>query len=83
MIGYNRVMSMNEAQGNLTKSTRDLLLHWQRTRTYWRDARAEAFEKAVLEPLEAEVRQAGAAIARMNQSLREARMRVAARPEPQ
>ena len=70
-------MSLNEAQGNLSKSTKELLLHWQRTRGRWRDGRADAFEKNVLEALDTEVRQALTAMSRMQASVADAKVRVA------
>ena len=70
-------MSLNEAQGNLSKATKELLLHWGRTRGRWRDGRAVTFEREVLEPLESEVRQALSAMARMQASLAQAKVQVA------
>ena len=70
-------MSLKEAQGSLSKATKELLLHWQRTRGRWRDGRAEDFEREVLEPLVAEVRQAAGAMARMQASVAQAKVQVA------
>ena len=69
-------MSMQEAQGNLAKATQELMLHWQRTREVWRDGRAEAFERTVIEPLAGDVKQALSAMARMHASLQQAKVRV-------
>ena len=75
-------MSMKEAQGNLAKATQELMLHWQRTRGSWRDGRAEAFEREVLEPLAGDVKQALSAMSRMNGSLQQAKVRVSPPQEP-
>ena len=69
-------MSMNEAQGNLAKAAQELMLHWQRTRGVWRDGRAAAFEREVLEPLAADVKQATSAMNRMNAAIQQAKVRV-------
>ena len=69
-------MSLVEAQGALGKSTRELILHWQRTRERWRDGRADAFEREVLEALDAEVRQAESAMNAMGAALQQAKMLV-------
>ncbi len=58
-------MGVHEGQGQLSRATKDLLRHWAELKTVWTDANAKRFEETVLVPLEAEVRNASAAMAHM------------------
>ena len=66
-------MSIRESQGNLNRALEELLLHWDRTRDYWRDDRARRFEARVLEPLRGRVLAATSVMERMSGSLHQAR----------
>jgi hypothetical protein len=66
-------MSIRGSRGQLSRATRDLLLHWDRTRDTWRDSRAQEFEVRVLEPLRSRVQGAATAMDRMVGNLKRAR----------
>jgi hypothetical protein len=59
-------MGVHEGRGQLSKIMKDLTLQWHETRMSWDDARSHEFEKTVLEPLEADLRQAVAAMDHMS-----------------
>jgi hypothetical protein len=60
-------MGLFEAQGNLTKSFKDLLIKWHATKLSWQDVQAEHMEKETLGILERDVRQATDAIDTISQ----------------
>ena len=49
---------MNATGGRLDAITKELWLQWQQTKEYWRDEKAEEFEKKYLEELVASVSKA-------------------------
>ena len=49
---------MNATGGRLDAITKELWLQWQQTKDYWRDEKAEEFEKKYLEELVASVSKA-------------------------
>jgi hypothetical protein len=58
-------MGVHEGQGQLSRATKDLVRHWAELKGVWQDANAKRFEETVLTPIEAEVRNAGSAMAQM------------------
>jgi hypothetical protein len=44
-------MSLSANKGRLTGSTRELSIQWEQTKNYWRDQKAEEFEKKYLDEL--------------------------------
>ena len=66
-------MSLSSARGRLTGVTRDLSLKWDDTKNYWRDAKAEEFERRFMRELFAEVNQSLLAIEKLDELLRKVR----------
>ena len=48
-------MSSAGSASNLVQAARQLNIEWERTKTYWRDARAAEFEKNYMSDLAAQV----------------------------
>jgi hypothetical protein len=46
---------MNATGSRLSAVTKELWVHWQETRHYWRDAKSEEFEKRYMQELVASV----------------------------
>jgi hypothetical protein len=44
-------MSLSANKGRLTGSARELSIHWEQTKNYWRDQKADEFEKKYLDEL--------------------------------
>jgi len=44
-------MSLAGSKARLTGSTKELWLHWEETRNYWKDAKSEEFQHLYLEEL--------------------------------
>ena len=59
-------MGVHEGRGQLSKLMRDLSLHWHETKMNWQDARSREFEQRFLEPLEADLKTAVAAMDQMS-----------------
>ena len=66
-------MGVYEGRGQLSKATKDLMLHWQETHRSWDDAQARRFEENVLVPLQLDVRQAESAMDHMAVLLHQAK----------
>ncbi len=66
-------MSLASSRGRLTGIARDLSLKWDDTKNYWRDAKAEEFERRFLRELNAEVNQALFAMDKLDELLRKIR----------
>ena len=62
-------MGVYEGRGQLGKSMKELMNAWLETRSSWKDANAERFEKKHLVPLEMDLRQAVSAMDVMSQLL--------------
>lgn len=62
-------MGVYEGRGQLGKSIKELLNVWMDTKTTWRDANADRFEKRHLQPLEMDLRTAVSAMDLMSQLL--------------
>jgi len=62
-------MGVHEGRGQLSKIMRELSLHWHETKMTWQDSRSKEFEKNVLEPLEADLKTAVAAMDQMSNLL--------------
>ena len=65
-------MSLQTAQARLNDASRQLRLQWTRIGETWRDPQSKAFQKQQMEPLEADLRQAQAAMNQMNEVLNRA-----------
>jgi hypothetical protein len=48
-------MSLRASGNQLAALTKDLLLQWHDTKSYWRDSKSQEFEKRYLEELQANV----------------------------
>lgn len=48
-------MSLRASGNQLAALTKELFLQWDDTKSYWRDSKAEEFEKTYLEELQANV----------------------------
>jgi len=66
-------MSLSSARGRLTGVTRDLSLKWNDTKNFWRDGKAEEFERRFMRELFAEVNQSLLAIEKLDELLRKTR----------
>jgi hypothetical protein len=44
-------MSLSANKGRLTGSARELSIQWEQTKNYWRDQKADEFEKKYLDEL--------------------------------
>jgi hypothetical protein len=62
-------MGVYEGRGQLGKSMKELMNAWMETRSSWKDANADRFEKKHLVPLEMDLRQAVSAMDVMSQLL--------------
>jgi hypothetical protein len=62
-------MGVYEGRGQLGKGMKELLSAWMDTKTTWRDANADRFEKKHLMPLEMDLRAAVSAMDVMSQLL--------------
>lgn len=66
-------MSARVGATNLDEAVRELALHWQNTRNYWRDAKAVEFERQYLEKLPQTVMRAKSIMEEMDLVLRKVR----------
>jgi hypothetical protein len=64
-------MGVYEGRGQVAKSMKELLGHWQETRRSWNDAMSEQIEKDCLVPLEMDVRSAVGAMEHIAQILQQ------------
>ena len=60
-------MGVYEGRGQLGKSMKELMNAWMETRSSWKDANADRFEKKHLVPIEMDLRQAVSAMDVMSQ----------------
>jgi hypothetical protein len=66
-------MSVDAAKAKLNRSLKDLLGHWQRTRSDWNDVRSRQFEEKVITEIEMDVRSSLGALDRMGEVVRRVR----------
>jgi len=66
-------MNLNANRTRLERLTKDLLLKWDLTKSYWKDARSDEFERRYLRELEAQVDGATAVIEKLNELLTKVR----------
>lgn len=66
-------MSVNASRARLMALTRELIVHWDDTRTHWRDARAAEFGQRYLEELRVQVERTGTVLDKLEQLLTRAR----------
>jgi hypothetical protein len=66
-------MGVQDGRATLTKAMKDLLSRWSDTKAQWNDVMSKNFEKNRLEPMEADLRSANAAMDQMSQILNQAR----------
>jgi hypothetical protein len=62
-------MGMHEGRAQLNKSVKELMMHWNETKTQWNDATARSFESKYLTPLEQDAKAAVGAMDTMAQIL--------------
>ncbi len=66
-------MGVYEGAGRLGKAMRDLLARWEEAKAAWDDPNTRAFELRFVEPLQAELKAASAAMSEMASLLEQAR----------
>ncbi len=66
-------MSVQDGRGQLGKAMKMLMAHWSDTKSQWNDVMSHNFEKNRLEPMEADMRSAAAAMDHMAQILNQVR----------
>ena len=66
-------MSMSGNKGRLVGLTRDILLEWDETKNYWRDAKSEEFERRFMSELAAHVTRAVLIMEQMEELLKKVR----------
>lgn len=66
-------MSIHAGRAKLHENFKQLTRRWQQTQRDWHDPASRAFERKHLTPLEADVRAAATAMARMAETLQRAR----------
>lgn len=59
-------MGMHEGRAALRKSMKELQMHWNETKSQWRDSNASGFESRFLVPLEMDAKQAISAMDEMS-----------------
>ena len=66
-------MNLNANRTRLERLTKDLLLEWDLTKSYWKDARSQGFEHRYLRELAAQVDRASAVIGKLDELLTKVR----------
>ncbi len=66
-------MSLSGSKNQVSAITRDLALHWEETRNYWRDSKGEEFERRFIDELLARVDRTIPAIEKLDQLLTKVR----------
>jgi hypothetical protein len=66
-------MSLSGNKGRLVGLTRELLLQWEETKNYWRDAKSEEFERKYLTELSAHVNRAIIVLDQLEELLKKVR----------
>ncbi|HEY1922012.1 MAG TPA: hypothetical protein VGG44_04545 [Tepidisphaeraceae bacterium] len=66
-------MGMHEGRARLNKSMKELMMHWNETKTQWRDGNARVFESKFLTPMEQDAKRAVSAMDHMAQVLQKIR----------
>lgn len=66
-------MNIRVSASNLAQAAKDLKLDWDQTKTYWRDAKGQEFERNYLESIPHHVAQAVAVIEELDGLLRNVR----------
>ena len=66
-------MSMSGNKGRLVGLTRDILLEWDETKNYWRDAKSEEFERRFMSELSVHVNRAVIVLEQMDELLKKVR----------
>jgi hypothetical protein len=62
-------MNLGANSARLAALTKDLLLKWDETRNYWKDARSREFEQKYIEEIRARVDTAAATIEKLDELL--------------
>ncbi len=65
-------MAISGSHARLKKAMTELMVHWHNLRGSWRDAKADEFEKTVLDPLQAQVRKVQTAMEQIDSILNSA-----------
>jgi hypothetical protein len=66
-------MSVQDGRGQMGKAMKMLMARWNDTKSQWNDSMSHNFEKNRLEPMEADMRSAAAAMDHMAQILNQVR----------
>lgn len=66
-------MNLSATRGRLAAVTRELLLQWQETKNYWKDAKSQEFEHRYIQELAIRVDKAVAVIEKLDVLLNKVR----------
>jgi len=66
-------VSMSGNKGRLTGVTKELKLQWEDTKTYWKDARSQEFERRYIQDLLIHVDRAVTVIEKLDELVRKVR----------
>jgi hypothetical protein len=66
-------MNVRGSAANLVQAAKDLSVHWQETKAFWRDVKSQEFESTYLDQLPSHVARATAAIEEIDGLLRKVR----------
>lgn len=66
-------MNLSGNKGRLVGLTREISLRWTETRAHWRDARAEEFDRRVMQELNASVNRAVLIVDKLDEVLKKLR----------
>lgn len=60
-------MNLNANKSRIAGLTKEILLRWEETKNYWRDARSAEFEHRFMQELAPRVNQAGVAVEKLDE----------------
>jgi hypothetical protein len=66
-------MGLSGNRSRLAAITRELALHWDETKNYWRDGKSHEFEQKFIQPLIAQVDKSATTIEKLDKLLAEVR----------
>lgn len=66
-------MNLSGNKGRLIGLTRDILLRWQETKNFWRDAKSEEFERRFMAELDASVNRTVLIVDKLDELLKKVR----------
>ncbi len=66
-------MNLSGNKGRLTGLTRELMFSWDDTKTYWRDAKSDEFERQYVQELSAHINRATLVLEQLEELLKKLR----------